>query len=367
MKLTTLFVIAFDRQVAGLLAAPAFGYITSITQDQILDVLCDDSEHLAASQDRNLVLRKYHDFTDKALGQSAYLMATREFREWLVGWGSDMLLVDGHCAEHNIGKISAMSVFCAILVDTLTTMPTGSSQTEDTRIVLYFFCGQHASYDGPLAGPVGLIRSLISQLFLAWPKRSRLDLSFIEDVAGLWHDVQDHRIDALCWIFQEILSQLPSDVVIHCMIDGISQYETSARGWRDQLRLVVTCFERCIADNNQNNSQNASFKVILASADKSIDIYSIVHQDRRVDLRAGNFLPRPSPQALIASIQNEMHNQESPFELARRPPLFRRGIEERSESEVLVPAARWHASDAPLDDRDMLSTPAITRNRASSR
>ena len=276
-------------------------------------------------------------------------------------------MVDGHCAEHNIGKISAMSVFCAILVDTLTTMPKDVSQAEDTHIVLYFFCGQHASYDGPLAGPAGLIRSLVSQLFLVWPKRAHLDFSFMEDIPGLWNDVQDHRIDALCWVFQELLSQLPSDVVVHCIIDGISQYETSARGWKDQLRAVVTCFERCIVETNHDNTHSASFKVILASADKSIDVYNIIRRERRVDLRAGNFLPRPSPRALITSIQNELQSQQGPFEFSRRPPLFARNRDGQSEAEVLVPAARWHPSDIPSEENDILSTPAITRNRASSR
>jgi len=99
-----------------------------------------------------------------------------------------------------------------------------SSQT----IVLHFFCGLHSEFNQTACGPTGLIRSLIAQLCLEYD----FNLTFVSSQA--YRDgIRDHDVQTLCETFSAMVSQLPPDCDLYCIIDGISWFENPR--WRDDL------------------------------------------------------------------------------------------------------------------------------------
>jgi len=276
--------IANPRLIASSSMSP------KVDRDGLLGALiCGDAEYEVQIRDLDSVLRKYDTFSTKAMSQSAYVMMTDHFTRWLYRPGSDILLVDGHCAEE-AGKISPISVFCATLVENIRSGDQLSMPANN--LVLYFFCGQHAWTDGLLSGPCGLIRSLISQLLIYWPERVSLDLRFLEEVAGLWDSIMRWDVPRLCDVFAELLWQLPRDTSLYCIIDGISEFETSLWGWSKELRTIMTCFQTWLSQNNTEYATTASVKVFLAGARKSTLACDYVSPSCKLDLRAGNFHPR---------------------------------------------------------------------------
>lgn len=262
--------------------------LEAITEDDLLQVVCDQQDYSVTLDDRYAVLQKRHLFKKQSLAQASHLVMTEEFQHWLKGPDSSFLLVDGHCSEIN-GKVSAMSIFCAALSESLSGLP------RKTHALLSFFCGQHASDDDTFPGPVGMIRSLICQLVLLWPGDSLPSLEFLnEDEGRLWDRVQHMETSALCDVFEELVWRLPARATVYCIVDGISQFETSLGGRKEDLQDIVLCIQKCISDTwgldrGDSGSQcRASLKVVLVSADKSIHIGRLIPEEFQVDLRSGN-------------------------------------------------------------------------------
>jgi len=164
------------------------------------------------------------------------------------------------------------------------------SLSPDTTIILYFPCGQHTTLDDPLAGPSGLIRILISQLLIGWPKEVP-NLEFIEDDQSLWSLIQEGHITALCQLFNQLLERLPQAVVVYCIIDGISEYETRSWGWEADANLVVECLRDTVLQLQDPMHRCCTFKALLTCAHKSSSVYKIIPARSRVELRAGNNHP----------------------------------------------------------------------------
>jgi hypothetical protein len=235
--------------------------------------------HLTATQDLDHVLKQGNSFEIQALGQGRWLMATESFKNWLAGRQSDLLLVDGHCDQAKTGKTSPMSVFCASLVASLVTLRSG--------LLLHFFCGQHVAPHDPLKGPHGLMRSLITQLLL-YPETREPNLDFI-DSQRIYDDLVQHRLSALCYVFQQLVRQFPEGTIVYCIIDGISEYERRLEGSKDNLCFVVEELQRIVF----NQSLGQTFKLLMTSANKSTEVIHQVAGEQHVSLRAGNVHGRP--------------------------------------------------------------------------
>ncbi|RSL58864.1 hypothetical protein CEP54_007595 [Fusarium duplospermum] len=80
-----------------------------LTIGDVMGAICTEAERAIPLQDLALVLRKYHEFSSKALSQANYIMTTPKFQSWLTSPESAMLLVDGHCGDQSIGKIAPTS------------------------------------------------------------------------------------------------------------------------------------------------------------------------------------------------------------------------------------------------------------------
>ena len=216
-----------------------------------------------------------------------------------------ILLVDGHDTR---GRVSAMSVFCSMLVQALGDIQKQLAAPRTQSTVLFFTCGAHTQQEDILAGPCGIVRSLVGQLLVFWPGQA-LDLSFMDEADTLLSDVQENRIEALCYLFQELLRQLPSESVVYCVIDGLSTYETRYLNRKDDLGYLVEAL-RDLTSDPMYEAVGPVLKVLLASADKSTDVYRLVPSEDRVDLRAQNQAPSmPTERSFPDDIQHTLQSE----------------------------------------------------------
>ncbi|ROW10566.1 hypothetical protein VMCG_01916 [Cytospora schulzeri] len=279
----------------------------------ILAALCSGEEIKSHVHDFYLTLRKHHDFSDKALAQAAYLTNMDRFRRWQGERDSDILLVDGHAGSESNGRTTAMSVFCATLVQSLKDINTDSSVSAGSFIVLYFFCGQHKDPDSRLPGPSGMMRSLIVQLILAWPEGRQQDLQSIKQLSEIKQSTgsSKYQVSILCQIFEELLWQLPPRNVVHGIIDGISHFETSIRGWSTDMRTIASSLETCATRLRGAGENSSVLKMLLASAGKSTVVRDLIPREGQVSLRSGNFLAQPtSPRSLSQQLSRQASSEE---------------------------------------------------------
>lgn len=303
---------AAPRQLRGA-PAPQYGH-TTYNLDQLAMILCADFEATCHVSDLYETLRQHNAFSDKALAAAAYLGETPKFSQWLLDIGSNQILVNGHCAHETSRRTSPLSVFCASLIQNLLggeAQGPGGSHDED--LVLHFFCGQHVDPHGPLAGPQGLIRSLTTQLILAWPQKGPPpDLRFLSSLlpGTVSSAEEDLDVEIVCGVFYELLRQLPARATVYCIVDGISYFETVLEGWSQQICYVVDCFWAC-CDGGRHGGPRATVKILLASTDKSIVVCDSFSTDQVVDMRAGNLCSSPmSPRALRLSFQSQASSSD---------------------------------------------------------
>ncbi|ROT43064.1 hypothetical protein SODALDRAFT_327229 [Sodiomyces alkalinus F11] len=247
----------------------------TVTAEELLDTIA--VPHLAPAEDLERVQRQARSLKEQDLGRASWLIKTDQFRDWLASPMSDLLVADGH-SETSYGKTSPVSVFAASFVSSL--ISTRQS------IVLHHFCGAHkAAASDPLAGPLGLLRSLIMQL-LVYPDLPPPALAFVD--AELHGRLARHDVDALLYCFDRILRQSPRGCQVFCVINGVSEFETILYGWQEKVYEIVMCLQRAVCDD-----LGFSFKVLLTNPGKSLRLAGMVEPRQHVALRAGNALGRP--------------------------------------------------------------------------
>jgi hypothetical protein len=257
---------------------------------KFMDCICTEEERLSPTRDLGLVLRKYHDFSTKVLSQANYLLMTPRFQSWLTGPFSDILLVDGHCSE-TVGKVAPTSVFCAGLIESHSVQrqtPDSHALVQHPQAILSFFAGEHVTASSGLCGPFGLIRSLVDQLLFYWPGPDLPDLSFLEGEFMQFAEEGKLAIQDFCDIFEELLSQLDPNSQVWCVVEGISFFETSLHGWKDDIAVVIDCFIKCVTRAETARNRAGPVKFLLVSPVKSTMTRDFIHGDSRIELRAGN-------------------------------------------------------------------------------
>jgi len=251
----------------------------SVTIEELLWTLHVDLGYLSGETEH--ILRQSNSLRPKGLGKARWLLTTAQFKNWLSQPFSGILLVDGYCKDDGIGKISPLSVLCASLATTLV-------QTS-SNIVLRFFCSSHTRVEqDTISGPSGLIRSLITQLIL-YPDTPDIDLDPMEQ--GLYDAVSQCNVPALVSLFGSILCNMDKSITIICVIDGISDFETPLRGWDREILGVVDQLQNLV----YNQRSGPTLKLLMTSANKALNIGSLVRRDRGeyVSLRSGNISDKP--------------------------------------------------------------------------
>ncbi|KAH6842762.1 hypothetical protein B0I37DRAFT_448174 [Chaetomium sp. MPI-CAGE-AT-0009] len=188
---------------------PSSERLHDVDIDRLLEAIATDDEHLVFHQDRDRLVRTQSQFSFKALKNAYRIMESKELGIWMSSPESEFMVVDGGCVEQSKGVVSPMTVLCASIAAGLAanTASPNSRMEPAEAAVLFFACGEHTSPSRLLPGPLGMMRSLISQLLIArdlpWnPSRDRNghvrydrhpDLSFLAESATLWPEILQHR------------------------------------------------------------------------------------------------------------------------------------------------------------------------------
>lgn len=251
--------------------------------DDLLIAL-DVPEHAAADA-LTCVTQRGKEPRLNAATKGEHLLMMDRFQGWLAAphSSSDLILVDGHCGNVSVDKVSPMSAITAALVEVL--------QDRPTTIVLHHFCGQCLG-PGSLSGPSGLIRSLIHQLlrqnglhtFEIYARQPALD--FLDD--ELTRCLEDHDIPTLCRVFCHLVVQLEPSRPVFCIIDGVSELETVLDGWQDDTCCIVKTLLGLVDDTSR---AGPALKVLLTSSERSTKLVdSVILPDRRISMPAARVL-----------------------------------------------------------------------------
>jgi len=247
----------------------------SITYADLLDLL-DLPEPQCLSDDIEEVLRISNNL--KGLERSRWLLATDRFRSWArhLEQRADLILINGHLSEVLTGKISALSVIVALIA---------SMRKEQQFVVLHHFCGLHSRLNDTASGPRGMVWSLCSQLVLLLTQQKKEVVYFPGMNDAFLEDIGRHDFFALCLLFEALFYQFDERLTVYCVLDNISEFETSMGGWSSDLSEFVGVLQRIAGEE----AQGPILKVLMTAPHKSIQIYRQLELESQISLCAGNF------------------------------------------------------------------------------
>ncbi|KAF6815876.1 hypothetical protein CPLU01_14023 [Colletotrichum plurivorum] len=183
-------------------------------------------------------------------GRISFVMENPAFREWFRSTTSNVLVVRGmdfNATQSDV--VSTLSYMCAMLAKTV-------SQVQSVQPAL-FFCRLHSDPDGTLAGPRGMLSSLVSQLALSLA--GRLDLGFLgaDDLSR----IQGRRLEDLWMLFEVIVNGLGPGFVF-CMIDGVEFFESKINS-RDMHQVMH--WMSSFAADKERQPGGLVFKLLVTS------------------------------------------------------------------------------------------------------
>lgn len=266
---------------------------TVLSTERLVELMA--IEPFSPYQDRDDVLRRGHTMSQSSLGRGRYILVTPQFQQLLSAPSCSVLLVDGHCQDECDGKVSPISVFCASLAATLAHNP--------SLMVLHFFAGQHSFFDDdPVRGPHGLMRSLICQVLL-YPNQPSPSLEQVSD--QVVQDIADGNINALCWLFKELLKRVVNVTTILCIVDSVSDFE---KDWVEELKIVFNGFRSLPDELNPG----VNLKLLMTNAGKSTELVYETDQSEHLSLVAGNVMNvGKSEWAMTQDIDNSVPSQDN--------------------------------------------------------
>jgi hypothetical protein len=145
-----------------------------------------------------------------------------------------------------------------------------NEQPSENIITLAFFCGAHTRRNDPHSGPHGTMRSLVAQLLESHPG---FDLQTVRRIAQL----RGGDVHGLCEIFHELVAQLPADVVVFCVVDGVTVFE-ERMGLRESGEEVVKALVRTVQECTQKKpvGEKSVFKLLLTSSRNSRRLWRLI-------------------------------------------------------------------------------------------
>lgn len=175
------------------------------------------------SSDTASYLRMGLSLDERPKARAAAMVTNDRFKAFMSDeLASSALLVNGHADLASVEGISPLSFVSAEFVRI--------AESTGRAFVTKFFCGQHPPRYGqsfPPSPSRGLMASLVGQLVSQMlDKGVDVDLSFLSQ--SDWHDIYGLELSTLCSVFRELTNQLPAQSLLLCIIDEITQYETTA-------------------------------------------------------------------------------------------------------------------------------------------
>lgn len=236
---------------------PAPAWRSSLSPTELLRIV--DVKPASVTDDLKFVLKQGNRVSSDSQGRARWLFKTLLFQRWLSTTQSSLLLVDGSMGQEKSPPLSVLVGILAI----------GQLEME-SALSIHFFCGQHLDPDASdgLSGPIGMLRSLITQLILSLTAPLP-DLLHAVESPQLLSDIQAQTLPALCEVFRILVDQIPPGLTLFCLLDGISWYEQDQ--WLEQLRYTIGMLKDLVAQGLTQPSASP-VKVLLTSPNRSIRI-----------------------------------------------------------------------------------------------
>lgn len=136
-------------------------------------------------------------------------------------------------------------------------------------------------------------------------RQFRPDLHFLAEFPDLVRHSHPEEIDVqtMCRIFIGLLNQLPPGSTVHCIVDGVSQFETVLFGMAPNMWTIVDCLQWCVSNTNAS----VFMKLLLSSADASTVVHDLIPYNQQVDLRSGHMYGSVAlPRALIMDLSSQL-------------------------------------------------------------
>ncbi|KAK7963481.1 hypothetical protein PG996_008828 [Apiospora saccharicola] len=249
--------------------------IFQVTYDDVLYMI-DFEDPMFLVNDLEEVLRKGRLMLPGALSRAAWVLTTERFAEWTNIEHNDVLLIDGYMAELVISKVSPLSCLASTLVSVARMQP--------HSLVLYHFCGLHSHPLDTPSGPRGLLHSFIAQLVVGFDHIEGENRVYPTIGAGLLVDIPHQDLPQLWSLFMELISQVPSGVIVYMVIDDAPEFETSLHEWEEEMKSIVDALVSLSAEG----VVAAVLKVLVTCAQKCMDIRRFFRADDYISLEAGN-------------------------------------------------------------------------------
>ncbi|KAI1458495.1 hypothetical protein F4805DRAFT_466845 [Annulohypoxylon moriforme] len=229
-----------------------------ITLDDIWEIF---STFYFEDMDMQHTFHKQEDIPrhERAIADS--LVTNPRFREWMVSPMSKELLIQGNLTSNR--QISSQSIFCSTFLQALR----GNSRF----ISLFYLCGLHSDYEDPYSGPRGMMMSFIAQLVLQWD----FDTTGVYQAMDfLWDEYKEEPdMNDLCILVSWLVVQLPADMTVFCIIDGINAYEKV--GYLQDLVYGLAC----ILDLTIDTRVSATIKILITSPCRTLEVREGFHDD----------------------------------------------------------------------------------------
>ncbi|KAL8911281.1 MAG: hypothetical protein Q9171_003528 [Xanthocarpia ochracea] len=211
------------------------------SQELLENMLCVDLEVIV--HDQQMVTIEGARDKPSSQARAHWLLSNPRFEHWLTADDPQALLVDGR--GDGLKKISPMSYLCALLSTSL--------QHTEPVVSFTFFCGLHVAEMDPIRGPTGIVRSLVRRLL----EVQYFDLDFID--LGFEEQLRQYNMESLLNLICFLFEQLPEGLVLFCVIDGVTFYESA--GQINELETIIDF----LVDLTKRRDTGPVFKLLLTS------------------------------------------------------------------------------------------------------
>ncbi|UKZ68391.1 uncharacterized protein TrAtP1_009430 [Trichoderma atroviride] len=224
-----------------------------ISQDQLLQIfnLADSGEETDIANISNSVAL----VNRRDQGRAEQLINNPQFQKWVVQTQSTELLVHGHMKPSRT-SVSALSLFSAGIVQSL--------RRDQRFCTLAFFCAEHRDAQDPLAGGIGIVKSLIVQLLNQY-NFGTADLATRE--VNL--DMLEDDTEQLCQLFVGLVRLMKSNVTLICVLDSVNAYDDPE--FMQDLGVERVLYE--VLSLTRDSRVQTSIKILLTSPTNTATIW----------------------------------------------------------------------------------------------
>ncbi|KAI6914543.1 hypothetical protein KC318_g3067 [Hortaea werneckii] len=196
-----------------------------------------------------------------------YLVADPQLANWVTSQSSSVLLIN-----------EASDRVPAKLVDAVRSANRSPPTRDQPPALCLFHLGGQGFDEGLFVskGPDGMLQNMIYQLLVSGLD---LDANFLRDML---RDHDNLSSDQLWLAFEQLVSQIPPQMQLFCVLGDLSDYEDM---WEAEIAALISNLVR-LARNHMSNvtGQECSLKILLTCATPSRVVYHILRPSEILDV-----------------------------------------------------------------------------------